>query len=107
MRHCNHTLNAKTPYEYEKFLFYRGLGNFAAPLSTVSNSNGELALTNTGGEELRSLFLVEVKDGQGRFELLGALPGQSTLNAKMKSTTASEPLTVFTENSAKRWKSRW
>jgi hypothetical protein len=54
--------------ETEKFLFYRGVGNFHAPLTVTQSGDGEsITLQNTGGEELRHLFVYRVHDGQGKF----------------------------------------
>jgi hypothetical protein len=52
--------------EVEKFLFYRGVGGFDAPLMVTLPSADEtrLVLLNTTAEPLRDLFLVQVRDGQ-------------------------------------------
>ena len=64
--------------EYEKFLFYRGAGDFAAPLKVTVGSDGVLSVANSGDEPLRHLFLLDVHDGAGRWAYLEALPpGQS------------------------------
>jgi len=59
--------------EYEKFLFYRGVGSFRAPLQ-VSLSSGEetVNLANTGTEDLTDLFVMN----------LGKVTGQTTLAGK-------------------------
>jgi len=54
--------------ETEKFLFYRGVGNFAAPLTVTQSGDGEsITLQNTGEEELRHLFIYRVQQGQGKY----------------------------------------
>lgn len=54
----------KNTTETEKFLFYRGVGHFEAPLQTSIVLDGKvLMLKNTGKEELRHVLVVEVKDG--------------------------------------------
>jgi hypothetical protein len=60
--------------EYEGFLFYRGVGQFQAPL-TVSMTPDEthLMLSNTGESPLAHLFMVEIRQNQGRFMALGDL----------------------------------
>ena len=52
----------------EKFLFYRGVGNFSTPLKVTQRGNAaeSLTLSNTGGEDLRHLVLYQVTGGQGR-----------------------------------------
>jgi hypothetical protein len=55
--------------EQEKFLFYRGVANFKTPLQvTFSNGNDtNLFLSNSGTDELRHLFVLAVRRGQGKF----------------------------------------
>jgi hypothetical protein len=54
--------------ETEKFLFYRGVGNFRAPLTVTQSGDGEsVTLQNTSGEELRHLFIYRVHQGRGKF----------------------------------------
>jgi hypothetical protein len=54
--------------EIEKFLFYRGTGNFAAPLTVTleDKSRDVLQLTNTGAEPLSAVFVLEVRGNEGR-----------------------------------------
>ena len=54
--------------EFDKFLFYRGLGHFDAPLKTTLNSNEtRVSIHNSGRENLTHLFLIEVRNGAIRF----------------------------------------
>jgi hypothetical protein len=46
----------------EKFLFYRGVGNFELPLKLTASENGQFTLENVGPLPIRSLFLVTVDD---------------------------------------------
>lgn len=68
--------------EYEKFLFYRGVGNFGTPLKVTMSASGEVTLANTGPEALRDLFLLGVDHGSGNFvHISGLAPGeQKTLH---------------------------
>jgi len=52
---------------HEKFLFYRGLGNFNLPLRFEAHGQGRFFVTNDGAETVHSLFLVEVAHGEIRF----------------------------------------
>jgi hypothetical protein len=45
---------------FEKFLFYRGVGNFDLPLALCASSDGKFELVNSGSEPIRSLFLIDV-----------------------------------------------
>lgn len=59
---------SSTPAETEKFLFYRGVGDFRAPLTVLQSRDGEsVTLHNTGGDELRHLFIYRVDQREGKF----------------------------------------
>ncbi len=45
---------------FEKFLFYRGIGNFDLPLKLTASSDGTFELTNSGRDPIHSLFLISV-----------------------------------------------
>lgn len=53
--------------QVEKFLFYRGVGNFTTPLKVTMTSDDAVSLANTGQDILPNLFVVSVKDKVGRF----------------------------------------
>jgi len=53
--------------EHEKFIFYRGVGNFATPLRVTMNSGEAITLANTGQEPLAHLFVLGLENGVGRF----------------------------------------
>lgn len=54
--------------ENEKFLFYRGVANFKAPLQvTLENNEDVVRLNNTGTETLRHLYVLYVHKGQGKY----------------------------------------
>jgi len=48
----------------EKFLFYRGIGNFEVPLKVEFNVESNLVLTNGGNEALKFVMVYEKKKGQ-------------------------------------------
>lgn len=52
---------------FEKFLFYRGVGNFKLPLTLTAHGDGRFQLHNAGQDPIRSLFLVTVEGDQIRF----------------------------------------
>jgi len=63
--------------EYEKFLFYRGVGNFGTPLKVTMSASGEITLANTGPEVLKDLFILGVENGSGNFaHVFNLAPGQ-------------------------------
>src|SRR5436190_5223596 len=52
--------------EFEKFIFYRGVGNFATPLHVTMDGNA-VTIANTGTETLGHLFVLGLSDGAGKF----------------------------------------
>ncbi len=65
----------------EKFLFYRGVGNFSLPLTLTSEADGTFELVNSGALPIRSLFLVDVRQDELKFARFGRIEagGQLTL----------------------------
>jgi hypothetical protein len=52
--------------EFEKFIFYRGVGSFATPLRVTMEGN-TVTIANTGIEPLNHLFILSLQDGAGKF----------------------------------------
>ena len=74
----------------EKFLFYRGVGNFSLPLTLAAQSDDQYELTNSGDQAIRGLFLVTVKEDRVWFKQYPEiLPGnkltmeQATMSVNM------------------------
>jgi hypothetical protein len=59
--------------EFEKFLFYRGIGFFAAPLRVLMARDGSITVTNTGSDVLKHLFVLRVSGGKGTFDHVSSL----------------------------------
>jgi len=54
--------------EWEKFLFYRGIGNFDLPLSVKTAEDARFTVANPTGRPIRHLFALKIaRDGTGRF----------------------------------------
>lgn len=69
--------------ETDRFLFYRGIGRFQAPLiTTVASNERAIHVSNTGSEALRHLFLLEVRDGRADFQYLSDLQPRKSANFK-------------------------
>src|SRR5439155_835049 len=76
--------------QFEKFLFYRGVGNFPTPLRVTMPSPNSAILENTSKETMRDLFLLNVQDARAKFVHIATLsPGQSKT---ILLPSASEPL---------------
>jgi len=88
--------NGTTP-ELEKLLFYRGTGNFATPLRVTVTDAGLVSVANTGAQPLTGLFLVERRNGAGRWTELGdLLPGQSKQWRELAAREQLEPVALET-----------
>jgi hypothetical protein len=60
--------------EYEKYIFYRGLGNFTMPVKVSFDINGVLQVENAGLEKIPYLFVYErTDDGKALVYWTGAL----------------------------------
>src|SRR6185437_1186426 len=56
----------KDKSEQEKFLFYRGVGDFAMPLTVRARGKGEFTVKNSAKEALPAFLLVRVQGGKVR-----------------------------------------
>ena len=65
------------PTQQEKFLFYRGVGNFDLPLS-VKLEGDKLLLKNRGKDEIAHLVVFENRGGKIGYRLIDAFTGQLT-----------------------------
>ena len=61
--------------EQEKFLFYRGVGNFELPLS-VKLENGQLILRNSGKVQIARLIIFESQNGRIGYHTIDNLSGE-------------------------------
>jgi len=84
-------LNALRPTGnfFEKFLFYRGVGNFNLPLQLTSHGSGQFELHNSGTDRIGSMFLVEVDGKDIRFAVYDGIDANSKL-ALSQSTEKSD-----------------
>ncbi len=79
--------------EYEKFLFYRGVGNFDLPLS-VQLSKNQIKIKSTIAAQLGTVFLIENKAGKIGFQAIH-LSGKETVTERPALTQSVT--TVFSE----------
>jgi hypothetical protein len=67
---------AGTERQEEKFLFYRGVGDFEMPLVVRARGNGAFVVKNTGKEAVPAYALVSVRDHKVSFKVFDHLsPG--------------------------------
>jgi hypothetical protein len=67
-----------TKNEHEKFLFYRGIGNFIPPLQVKLEGN-QLILRNYGADVIARVIIFENRNGHMGWEILDKFKGKATL----------------------------
>src|SRR6478672_4285440 len=65
--------------EQEKFLFYRGVGNFDLPLAVTLDSN-RVTVRNTTKDPIAQLIVFENRDGKIGFQIIDNLSGTTTID---------------------------
>jgi hypothetical protein len=87
------TLSAgSTPFDYEKFLFYRGAGSFATPLRASMKSDDAVTLVNNGKEDIAALFVLRIKNEHGSFEVVRGLKPGEPMNIQVNRPRGDLPL---------------
>jgi hypothetical protein len=81
----------KTKIEKEKFLFYRGVGNFGQPLS-VKIDGKNLTLKDLGTDEVKNLIIFENRGGRIGFRFIESLAKQTTVERPETNKNLSEVL---------------
>lgn len=71
-------VGAGSKAQSERFLFYRGLGNFGLPVRVTTAAGGAVTLLNTTKSAAGAAFVVRVGDGEGAFTTIpaGLVPGE-------------------------------
>ena len=65
----------------EKFIFYRGLGEFSLPLKIKSTDDGHFVIKNSSSEDIPAIFVLQIAaNGLGTILPLGSLQGHSSSN---------------------------
>lgn len=65
---------------FEKFLFYRGIGNFELPLTLTAATDGTFEMANSGDDPIRSLFLIDADGQELRFAKFDQVAAGERLN---------------------------
>lgn len=81
----------------EKFLFYRGVGNFDLPVRMQSTGRDRFTIANTGREPIHAAFLVQVSEGKVRFTRVGSIVKE----AKVALSAETQPLEALADAMAK------
>ena len=86
---------ANTATEVEKFLFYRGVGNFPTPLKVSMGDANNVTVENTTSETLSDVFVLEVHNAHARMVHLESLGAKQQQHIPLNST--AEPVAVIAE----------
>jgi hypothetical protein len=77
----------------EKFLFYRGVGTFAPPVTVQAIGGGKVRVVNAAGGKVSGLVLLTVRNGKIGFRTLSDLEtGGNTVTALPESTVTPDEL---------------
>ena len=83
---CNHD---KTKIEREKFLFYRGIGNYGSPLN-VKIDGKNLTIGDEGADEAENLIVFENRGGRIGFSLIKNQSKEITIERPQTDKTPEE-----------------
>jgi hypothetical protein len=73
------TVDARRGSHFEKFLFYRGLGNFALPIKLVALGNDRFEVANADADSSGTMLLVRIENDRVRFTPIDPLAANSTV----------------------------
>jgi hypothetical protein len=79
------TVDANRGSHFEKFLFYRGLGNFELPIKLVAQRHDRFEVSNSGEEPSGALLLVRIENGHVRFTRLDPVGPRSSIDTTLPS----------------------
>jgi hypothetical protein len=90
---------AGAPKEWERFIFYRGLGEAPLPID-VSAAGGRISATATEPAGLQHVFIVRVENGRGTYEYLPALESGKRVEHAFPTMDAALPIEQFADRIA-------
>jgi hypothetical protein len=90
---------AGTPKEWERFIFYRGLGEAPLPID-LGTAGDRIDATTAEPDGLRHLFILRVENGRGAYEYVPALERGKTLGRAFPAMDGALPIEQFAERIA-------
>jgi hypothetical protein len=76
--------------QHEKFLFYRGVGRFAVPLSARLSGDGKIVVENQGPDSVPGVILFENRGGRLGYRNAGSIQGVVTLDSPSLDSSFSQ-----------------
>jgi hypothetical protein len=86
----------KTKIEKEKFLFYRGVGDFALPL-TVKINGENLQLSNLAPDAIKNLIVFENRGGKIGFRVVDTVSKEAVIKRPPTNTTLDDVIGELTK----------
>ena len=83
--------------QYEKFIFYRGVGSFSTPLRVTMESNDTVTLVNEGAEPLAHLFVLTVQNHSANYIYVPGLRTSQRRQIRLNQQPKQEPLNVVAD----------
>jgi hypothetical protein len=74
---------------FEKFLFYRGLGNFNLPMKMAALGNDKFEITNSGDDASGALLLMRIDNGVVRFTRMDPIRARSMIEVTLPETEST------------------
>jgi hypothetical protein len=83
------TVDANRFSQFEKFLFYRGLGNFELPIKLVALGGDRFEITNSAKDASGALLLVRIDKGRVRFTRIDPVSPGSAIEIALPSAEST------------------
>jgi hypothetical protein len=83
------TVDASRRSHFEKFLFYRGLGNFELPIKLTALGNDRFNVTNSAEDASGALLLVRIENNRVRFTRMAPISPRSAVDVVLPSTEST------------------
>jgi hypothetical protein len=83
------TIDKEHGSHFEKFLFYRGLGNFELPIRLSALGNDRFEIANAGNEASGALLLMRTENGLVRFTRIDPVSPHSTVEVTLPETEST------------------
>jgi hypothetical protein len=88
---------AKPQEEWERFIFYRGLGEAPMPMQARLGS-GRITASTLESDGVRHLFILRVENGRGAYAYVPALTAKAGLDQPVPDMSESRPLNEFVKH---------
>ena len=83
---------------FEKFLFYRGIGNFSLPAVVTAEGAGKVTLTNRIADPIGTVIYLNVDDKQGAFTVVSEKVGANgSVSGQIPSLADAKPMEEYAD----------